>query len=41
MPPSILKMGRWPDAYLRYWRDLKELFTDHATNIDRVDFAVE
>jgi hypothetical protein len=40
-PYIVKKMGRWSsDAYLRYWRDLKELFTDHAANIDWVDFTI-
>jgi hypothetical protein len=41
-PYIVKKMGRWSsDAYLRYWRDLKELFTDHAANIDWVDFTLD
>jgi hypothetical protein len=41
-PHIIKKMGRWSsDAYLCYWHDLKDLFMDHAANIDWVDFNVE
>jgi hypothetical protein len=41
-PYTVNEMGRWSsDAYLHYRRDLKELFTNPAANIDWVDFAVE
>jgi hypothetical protein len=37
----VKKMGRWSsDAYLRYWRNVQELFADHATNVHWVDFVV-
>jgi len=37
----VKKMGRWSsDAYLRYWRNVQELFADHATDVHWVDFVV-
>ena len=37
----VKKMGRWSsDAYLRYWRNVEELFETHAARLNWVDFAI-
>jgi len=34
----VKKMGRWSsDAYLRYWRNVEELFADHASAVNWID----
>jgi hypothetical protein len=42
-PYIVNKLERWPsDAYLHYLRDPEnKLLTDHAANIDWVDFTID
>jgi len=40
-PSVVKKMGRWSsDAYLRYWRTIKEFFNVHASRVKFKDFDI-
>lgn len=40
-PKIVKKMGRWSsDTFLRYWRNLEEIFADHTANLNWVDFSL-